>query len=113
VTRGVSIEGVTEYALANGLRVLLIPDRSIDTMTVNVTYLVGSRQEGYGETGMAHLLEHLMFRGTKRSRALRRSTSSAASVHGSTAFDRTNYYGTFPRARRRSRTCSRPRPTAW
>ena len=51
VTRGVSIEGVTEYRLANGLKVLLIPDASIDTMTVNITYLVGSRQEGYGETG--------------------------------------------------------------
>src|SRR5689334_3116201 len=64
--RVTSVEGVTEYRLSNGLKVLLIPDRSIDTMTVNVTYLVGSRQEGYGETGMAHLLEHLMFRGTKR-----------------------------------------------
>src|SRR6266850_4102640 len=64
VARVTSVEGVTEYRLANGLKVLLIPDRSIDTITVNVTYLVGSRQEGYGETGMAHLLEHLMFRGT-------------------------------------------------
>src|SRR5689334_2100603 len=66
VASGPSIEGVSEYRLANGLKVVLIPDRSIDTMTVNITYLVGSRQEGYGETGMAHLLEHLMFRGTKR-----------------------------------------------
>src|SRR5882762_9696948 len=66
VARVTSVEGVTEYRLANGLKVLLIPDRSIDTVTVNVTYLVGSRQEGYGETGMAHLLEHLMFRGTRR-----------------------------------------------
>src|SRR5881275_2913782 len=66
VARITSVEGVTEYRLANGLRILLIPDRSIDTMTVNLTYLVGSRHEGYGETGMAHLLEHLMFRGTKR-----------------------------------------------
>src|SRR6266508_3349223 len=66
IARVTSVEGVTEYRLANGLKVLLIPDRSIDTITVNVTYLVGSRHEGYGETGMAHLLEHLMFRGTRR-----------------------------------------------
>ena len=97
VTRGVSIEGVTEYALANGLRVLLIPDRSIDTMTVNVTYLVGSRQEGYGETGMAHLLEHLMFRGTKRFPSIKAVYQQrGVRYNGSTAFDRTNYYGTFP-----------------
>src|SRR5258705_10357675 len=66
VARVTSVEGVTEYRLANGLKILLIPDRSIDTVTVNVTYLVGSRHEGYGETGMAHLLEHLLFRETQR-----------------------------------------------
>src|SRR5438128_11940204 len=66
VARVTSVEGVTEYRLANGLKIPLIPDRSIDTVTVNVTYLVGSRHEGYGETGMAHLLEHLMFRGPRR-----------------------------------------------
>ena len=59
-----SVEGVTEYRLSNGLRVLLMPDTSKATVTVNVTYLVGSRFEGYGETGMAHLLEHLQFKGT-------------------------------------------------
>ena len=64
IDESTSIEGVTEYRLANGLRVLLIPDASVDTVTVNVTYLVGSRHEGYGEAGMAHLLEHMLFRGT-------------------------------------------------
>src|SRR3972149_6320523 len=66
VQRATSGEGVTEYRLANGLKVLLLPDPSVDTITVNVTYLVGSRNEGYGESGMAHLLEHLLFRGTPR-----------------------------------------------
>src|SRR5260370_16851010 len=61
VARVTSVEGVTEYRLANGLKILLIPDRSIDTITVNVTYLVGSRHQGYGQTGMAHLLEHPIF----------------------------------------------------
>ena len=51
-----SIEGVTEYRLANGLRVLLLPDPGVDTLTVHIVYLVGSRHEGYGEKGMAHLL---------------------------------------------------------
>src|SRR5882724_10190713 len=58
VERVTSVEGITEYRLANGLRVLLFPDPSKQTMTVNMTYLVGSAVEDYGETGMAHLLEH-------------------------------------------------------
>lgn len=92
-----SVEGVTEYRLANGLKILLIPDRSIDTITVNVTYLVGSRHEGYGETGMAHLLEHLMFRGTRRFPNIKSGFQQrGASYNGSTSFDRTNYYETFP-----------------
>src|SRR5947209_20453061 len=64
VTRVTSVEGITEYDLANGLRVLFAPDASKPTTTVNTTYMVGSRHENYGETGMAHLLEHLMFKGT-------------------------------------------------
>src|SRR6266568_7074248 len=59
-----SVEGITEYRLANGLRVLLFPDASRPLVTVNMTILVGSRHEGYGETGMAHLLEHMLFKGT-------------------------------------------------
>ena len=54
----------TEYRLDNGLQVLLYPDDSKPTVTVNLTVFVGSRQEGYGETGMAHLLEHMLFKGT-------------------------------------------------
>ena len=54
-----SVEGITEYSLPNGLRVLLFPDPSNPKVTVNMTYMVGSRHEGYGETGMAHLLEHI------------------------------------------------------
>src|SRR5512140_3875481 len=61
-----SVEGITEYRLPNGLKVLLFPDASKPTITVNITYLVGSRYENYGETGMAHLLEHLMFKGTQK-----------------------------------------------
>src|SRR5215510_13170071 len=65
VQKTIAVEGITEYAYPNGLRVLLFPDPSRPKITVNVTYLVGSRHEGYGETGMAHLLEHLLFLQTK------------------------------------------------
>src|SRR4051812_20640467 len=63
-TRVTSVEGITEYKLDNGLRVLLFPDASKPLVTVNLTVFVGSRHEGYGETGMAHLLEHMVFKGT-------------------------------------------------
>jgi zinc protease len=92
-----SVEGITEYRLANGLRVLLAPDASKPTTTVNVTYLVGSRHESYGETGMAHLLEHLLFKGTKTSGNLMDQLSKRGmQFNGTTFYDRTNYYETFP-----------------
>lgn len=95
--RVASVEGVTEYRLANGLRVLLLPDPSIDTITVNITYLVGSRHEGYGEAGMAHLLEHLLFRGTPRYRNIKGDFQRrGARWNGTTSLDRTNYFETFP-----------------
>ena len=66
IERVTSVEGITEYRLANGLRVLMFPDQTKQTITVNITYLVGSATENYGETGMAHLLEHLVFKGTPK-----------------------------------------------
>src|SRR6476660_1744383 len=90
-----SVEGVTEYALPNGLRVLLFPDDSKPKVTVNMTYLVGSRHEGYGETGMAHLLEHMLFKETKTGRDVKKELSDhGADFNGSTSYDRTNYYET-------------------
>jgi zinc protease len=94
--RGPSVEGITEYTLPNGLKVLLFPDPSKPTATVNITYLVGSRHEGYGETGMAHLLEHMVFKGTPRHRNIPQElTEHGANPNGSTWFDRTNYFETF------------------
>ena len=91
-----SVEGITEYHLANGLRVLLFPDASKPTITVNITYMVGSRMEGYGETGMAHLLEHMVFKGsTKHTNIPQELTAHGASPNGSTDYDRTNYFETF------------------
>src|SRR5512146_1066837 len=65
VQKVITIEGVSEYEFPNGLHVLLFPDNSKPKITVNVVYMVGSRNEGYGETGMAHLLEHMVFKTTK------------------------------------------------
>src|SRR5512132_1354524 len=90
------VEGITEYELSNGLHVLLFPDPTKQTITVNVTYLVGSRHENYGETGMAHLLEHLMFKGTpNHSNIPQELTAHGARPNGTTWLDRTNYYETF------------------
>src|ERR1700761_4121827 len=61
VEKKATVAGITEYDYPNGLRVLLFPDPSSPKVTVNMTYLVGSRHEGYGESGMAHLLEHMNF----------------------------------------------------
>jgi zinc protease len=94
--KGASVEGITEYRLDNGLRVLLFPDQTKQTITVNVTYLVGSRHENYGETGMAHLLEHLVFKGTPRHPNIPKElTERGASPNGTTWYDRTNYFETF------------------
>ena len=91
------VEGITEYRLANGLRVLLFPDPSKPTVTVNITYLVGSRHEGYGETGMAHLLEHMVFKGTpKHPNIPQELTDHGARPNGSTWYDRTNYFEVVP-----------------
>ncbi len=96
ITAGPTVEGITEYTLSNGLRVLLFPDASQPTATVNITYMVGSRHEGYGEKGMAHLLEHMVFKGTPRHPNIPQElTEHGASPNGSTWFDRTNYFETF------------------
>ena len=58
------VEGIEEYELSNGLKVLLYPDQAQSKVIVNITYRVGSVHENYGETGMAHLLEHMLFKGS-------------------------------------------------
>ena len=91
-----SVEGITEYMLDNGLKVLLFPDNSSQTITVNITYKVGSRHEGYGEKGMAHLLEHLVFKGTPNHPDIPKElTAHGARPNGTTWYDRTNYFETF------------------
>jgi zinc protease len=96
VSLATSVEGITEYRLANGLKVLLAPDVSKPTIVVNITYLVGSRHENYGETGMAHLLEHMLFKGSKNHPKITEEfTQRGAQWNATTWTDRTNYYEVF------------------
>lgn len=91
-----TVEGIAEYRLPNGLQVLLAPDDSKPTTTVNLTYRVGSRHENYGETGMAHLLEHLLFKGTPTTRNVwGEFTRRGLRANGTTWLDRTNYFASF------------------
>jgi len=93
----VTVEGITEYRLPNGLRILLLPDQTKPVATVNITYLVGSRNESYGETGMAHLFEHLLFKGSKGHPKIgEEMTAHGANFNGTTWYDRTNYFESFP-----------------
>lgn len=94
---GPTAEGITEFTLkSNGLRVLLFPDASSPKITVNITYLVGSRHEGYGETGMAHLLEHMLFKSTPKYPRLWQDMANRGFINnGTTWLDRTNYYESF------------------
>jgi zinc protease len=94
---GPTVEGVTEYALPNGLRVLLIPDQAAATLSVNLTVLVGSREEGAGEKGMAHLLEHLLFKGSTHYRDPRKELGTRGGRwNGNTSEDRTTYFESMP-----------------
>src|SRR5579884_1203613 len=90
-----SVEGITEYRYPNGLKLLLYPDPSTPKVSVNMVVLVGSRHEGYGETGMAHLLEHMVFKGTPTHPDVPRALKDhGARFNGTTSYDRTNYFET-------------------
>ncbi len=92
----VTLEGVTEYRFDNGMRVLAVPDSGVDTMTVHLVYLVGSRHEGYGEKGMAHLLEHMLFKGSAGFPDIKAEFQRrGARWNGTTSADRTTYFETF------------------
>lgn len=97
VTAGPCVEGICEYTLGNGLRVLLFPDASKPTVTVNIAYGVGSVHENYGETGMAHLLEHMLFKGTPTHGDIPGAMKARGiEKNATTSLDRTNYFGSFP-----------------
>ena len=96
-TKSATVEGLTEYQLANGLKVVIFPEPSAAKITVNMTVLVGSRHEGYGEAGMAHLLEHMLFKPTpSHPKPDQELEARGAKYNGTTWVDRTNYYETLP-----------------
>ncbi len=109
-----TVEGISEYRLENGLRILLFPDPSKPQVTVNLTVLVGSRHEGYGEAGMAHLLEHMVFKGTPTFPQVPKVLKEhGATFNGTTWLDRTNYYETMPASDENCGSGSTWKPTAW
>ncbi|MBC7917289.1 MAG: insulinase family protein [Rhodoferax sp.] len=94
-----TVGAIDEYTLAsNGLQVLLLPDNSSPTLTMMITYRVGSKNEVTGTTGATHLLEHLMFKGTtQRDRSKGNNVDqllerTGALYNATTWLDRTNYY---------------------
>jgi zinc protease len=90
---------VGEKTLANGMRVVLHPDRSAPIVAVHVMFHAGSKDERPGRTGLAHLLEHLLFEGTEncpRGEFDRLLEGVGGTNNGSTWLDRTNYYEVVP-----------------
>src|SRR5258708_4565509 len=89
----------TFHTLANGLRVVLHPDRSLPLVAVNLWYHVGSKNERRGRTGFAHLFEHMLFQGSEHvgtNDHFRHVQQVGGVANGSTWYDRTNYYETLP-----------------
>jgi zinc protease len=71
-------------------------DPSQSNAVVNIVYNVGSKHEGYGEKGMAHLLEHMLFKSTKKLGDIKKMLSDkGGNANGTTWYDRTNYYEVF------------------
>ena len=91
-----TVEGIEEYSLNNGLKVLLFEDASQPKTLVNVTYKVGSVHENYGETGMAHLLEHMLFKGSTHFPKIDTEFKKRGmATNATTWLDRTNYFEVF------------------
>src|SRR5918993_616148 len=95
-------DGIREYKLANGMKVLLVENRVAPVATFCVLYRVGSRNEAVGYTGATHLLEHMMFKGTPDFNKERNTQIAAtlqkigADFNATTWYDRTNYFQTVP-----------------
>jgi zinc protease len=91
---------VTQFALANGMQVVVIPDRRTPVVTHMLWYRVGAADEPPGKSGIAHFLEHLMFKGTAKNPAGRFSQRLAAIGGQENAFTSNDYTGYFQRTAR-------------
>ncbi|MFN2406907.1 MAG: insulinase family protein [Pyrinomonadaceae bacterium] len=90
---------IEQFTLANGLRVVLSPDRSIPVVSIAVYYDVGSRNEREGRTGFAHLFEHMMFQGSEnvpKAAHFQYIFNAGGTMNGTTSTERTNYFETLP-----------------
>ena len=90
---------VEHATLANGLRVVVSPDRSAPVVTVGVYYQIGFRLEPRGRSGFAHLFEHMMFQGSENAgkmEHIRLINSSGGMLNGTTNYDITNYFESVP-----------------
>lgn len=92
-------QGIERLTIENGLRLVLAPDSSAKTVAVSVTYGVGSRDEGPGQSGFAHLFEHMMFQGSQhvaKGQHFTLISERGGSLNGTTSADRTNYFEVLP-----------------
>jgi hypothetical protein len=92
---------VSEFTLANGLRVVVVPDHRVPVVTHMVWYAVGAADEGPDEHGVAHYLEHMMFKGTAAypKGALDRFVTRRGGWHNATtSMDNTNYFQRLPKS---------------
>ena len=90
---------IEQFTLANGLRVVLSPDRAIPVVSIAVYYDVGSRNEREGRTGFAHLFEHMMFQGSEnvpKAAHFQYIFNAGGTMNGTTSTERTNYFETLP-----------------
>lgn len=90
---------LAERTLSNGMRVIVSRDHGAPVVAVNLWYNVGSRDEATGETGLAHLFEHVMFQGSENVASgehLAALQAAGGSVNATTSFDRTNYFEAVP-----------------
>jgi zinc protease len=89
-----------KYTLDNGLEVILIPDKTMPLVAVNVWYHVGNGEEVVGKSGFAHLFEHMLFQGSSHVGADKHfdilKKIGATVINGTTNSDRTNYFEVVP-----------------
>ena len=100
IARAASGPDITHFTLANGLEVVIIPDRRVPVVTHMIWYKVGSADEPPGKSGIAHFLEHLMFKGTEKNPAGRFSQTLAAIGGQENAFTTADYTGYYQRVAR-------------
>ncbi|MBU6223419.1 MAG: insulinase family protein [Burkholderiales bacterium] len=87
--------GISSFTLSNGFKLILIPFPTASNVRVELLVKTGSKLEGYGETGMAHLLEHMLFKGAGNRKNIKDDlTAMGANWNGTTTADRTNYFET-------------------